>query len=416
MLCASRPPRSIACLLLTLAASHVFCLAAMAGDERPAGLPQAEPDEVGLEAGPLAEIARRMQGFVDDQQVSGAVTLVARQGRIVHLEAVGQADLEAGRPMQKDTLFAVASMTKPITATAVMILADEGKLSIDDPVSKHIPAFREAKLEGGQRPAREVTIRDVLTHTSGLGGSQQTEATLRETVEALAVRPLNFEPGTKWQYSPGLSVAGRIVEEVSGQAFEDFLAERIFRPLGMQDTTFRPTPGQQERLARLYERNSDSQTLKPATHWLVDLEGERAPNPSGGLFSTAADLSRFYQMILNGGELDGRRIVSQEAVDSMTRVRTGELQTGFTPGNGWGLGWCVVREPQGVTRMLSPGTFGHGGAFGTQGWVDPERELILVLLVQRTNLGNSDGSPLRETFQELALQAARNLNRATAEE
>jgi CubicO group peptidase (beta-lactamase class C family) len=287
-----------------------------------------------------------------------------------------------------------------------MILQDAGQLSISDPVSKYIPAFKDVRLESGQPPAHEITIRDVLTHTSGLGGSQQTEGTLEETVNALAQRRLSFEPGAKWQYSPGLSVGGRIVEVVSGQAFEDFLAEKVFRPLAMQDTTFRPSAEQQERLARLYER-SEAGELRPGRHWLVDFEGNRTPNPSGGLFSTAADMARFYQMILNGGELDGRRIVSAESVKEMTTIQTGALETGFTPGNGWGLGWCVIREPQGVTRMLSSGTFGHGGAFGTQGWVDPQRELILVLLVQRTNLGNSDASQLRDAFQELAVRAVR---------
>lgn len=392
----------------TLIAIVCVCLShpvALASEHPKTGLPQADPANVGMDAAPLAEIAERMQEFVDEQQIAGGVVLVARKGKVVHLSAVGHADREAERPMQAASLFAIASMTKPIAATAIMILRDEGKLSLDDPVSKHIPEFKDAKLEGGERPSREITIRDVLTHTSGLGGSQQTEATLEETVQALADRPLSFEPGTKWQYSPGLNVAGRIVEVVSGQPFAEFLSERIFQPLQMQNTTFHPTPEQQKRIARLYGPAEGGEGLAPAEHWLVDFNSERAPNPSGGLFSTAADMARFYQTILNGGELDGRRIVSEESVREMTRVQTPELTTGFTPGNGWGLGWCVVREPQGVTGMLSPGTFGHGGAFGTQGWVDPEREMIFVLLIQRTNFGNSDGSKIRETVQELGVRA-----------
>jgi CubicO group peptidase (beta-lactamase class C family) len=223
----------------------------------------------------------------------------------------------------------------------------------------------------------------------------------------MARRTLAFEPGTKWQYSPGLSICGRIVEVASGQPYEEFVAARILRPLQMDDTTFFPTPAQQPRLAVLYQQAQDTKTLVPAKHWLTDLSAGRTANPSGGLFSTASDLFRFYQMVLNGGELDGQRIVSQKSVADMTRVQTGSLPAGFQPGSGWGLGWGVVREPQGQTKMLSPGTYGHGGAFGTQGWVDPQRQMVLVLLIQRTGFGGSDTSQVREAFQQLAVDAVR---------
>lgn len=378
-----------------------------AAQTKTSGLLEARPAEAGMDAQQLAKIPQRMQQVVEQKQGSGVVTLVVKQGKIVHLEAVGLADVDAKRPMYKDSLFAIASMTKPITATAVMILKDEGKLALDDKISKYVPAFAEAKLKEGGKLEREITLRDVLTHTSGLGGSQQNEGTLANTVEQLASRPLDFQPGTKWQYSPGISVAGRVVEVASGKPFDAFLAERIFQPLGMKDTSFLPTPEQQKRLARLYQPNQDKTALETAKHWINDLSGERTPNPSGGLFSTASDMARFYQMVLNGGELDGKRIVSKAAVEEMTRIQTGDLVTGFTPGNGWGLGWCVLREPQGVSRMLSSGTFGHGGAFGTQGWVDPKRQMIFVLLIQRTNFGNSDGSDIREAFQDLVVKALR---------
>ena len=362
-----------------------------------------EPTEVGMDAAPLAEIPRRMREFVDQKQIAGAVTLLARQGKVVHLEAVGQADIQSGRPMKKDTIFAIASMTKPITATAVMILLDEGKLSIDDLVSKHIPQFKNASLKDGP-PSRELTIRDLITHTSGVGGSQQNQGSLERTVELIADRPLEFEPGSRWKYGPGVTVCGRIVEVVSGRPFDEFLDERILKPAGMVDTTFFPTAEQQKRLARLYKPGPQPGTIELTEHWISKLSPERTPNPSGGLFSTAHDMARFYQMILGGGKLDGRRIVSEESVRRMTRLQTGELTTGFTPGNGWGLGWCVVRQPQGVSRMLSPGTFGHGGAFGTQGWVDPQREMIFVLLIQRSGFGNGDASKIRDVFQELAVR------------
>lgn len=395
------------------AARYVLLLALMlllaapapaADDARPAtGLPTAQPAEVGMEAAPLAQIAPRMQAFVDQGEIAGAVCLVARQGRVVSLEAVGQADLEAKRPMRPDTLFCIASMTKPITATALMTLVDEGKLSIVEPVSRYLPEFKETAVAGGK--AVPITLKHLLTHTSGLSGSQQNQGSLEETAQALARQPLAFEPGTKWQYSPGLSVIGRVVEVVSGQSFEQFLQDRIFGPLAMVDTTFHPTPEQQSRLARLYQRGPQDKSLEPATHWLVEVSPETSPNPSGGLFSTAPDMVRFYQMILNGGQLDGRRIVSAASVRQMTTLQTDDLRTGFTDGNGWGLGWCLVRQPQGVTRMLSPGTFGHGGAFGTQGWVDPERKMIFVFMIQRIGIPNSDASPMRDTLQDLATQA-----------
>jgi len=361
-------------------------------------------DQVRVNAVRLAQIAPQLEQFVSRHEISGAVTLVAYRGQVIHLEAIGSADLENSLPMRPDTIFCIASMTKPVTATTVMILQDEGKLSLDDPVAKYIPAFAAAALRDG-KPAKPVTIRHCLTHTSGLGGSQQNEGSLKDSVEKLAGRPLDFEPGTKWQYSPGMSVCGRVVEVVSGQPFEAFLAERIFRPLHMGDTTFHPTAAQQARLAALYQPGEGGQSLARATHWLTDVSPDKSPNPSGGLFSTASDLARFYQMILNGGELDGRRIVSAAAVEQMTKIQTGDLVTGFTDGNAWGLGWCLVRQPQGVTAMLSPGTFGHGGAFGTQGWVDPQRRMIFVLMIQRTGFGNSDGADLRRVFQELAVQA-----------
>jgi CubicO group peptidase (beta-lactamase class C family) len=359
-----------------------------------------------MDAAPLAQIPERMREFVEQKQISGAVTLVARRGRIVHREAVGLADVASEKPMREDTIFAIASMTKPVTATAVMILQDEGKLSVGDPAAKYIPELGDAALPDGP-PKRAITIRDLMTHTSGIGGGQRNQGSLERTVELLAEEPLRFEPGSKWQYSPGLTVCGRIVEVVSGKPYDEFLQERIFRPLGMRDTTFYPNAEQQRRLAQLYKPGPDKTSIEPASHWLSQLGPARTPNPSGGLFSTAADMARFYQMILDGGRWEGRRIVSEAAVRRMTRLQTGDLRTGFTDGNGWGLGWCVVCKPQGVTAMLSPGTFGHGGAFGTQGWVDPKRRMIFVLMIQRTGFGNSDASDLRRVFQQLAVEAVR---------
>ncbi len=374
-----------------------------------AAMPDAKPAASEADAAALAKIAPRMQQFVDDKQIAGSVTLVMHRGKVVHLEAVGWADIAAKRPMTRDNLFAIASMTKPITATAMLILQDEGKLSVADPVSKYIPQFKDAKLADRPLP-REITIRDLMTHTAGLsppdGKKSFGERSLRETAELIAAAPLQFEPGSKWKYSDGITVCGAIIEAVSGKKYDEFLAERIFRPLGMNDTTFYPDADARLRIATMYHRTPSGE-LEPTERRVPSAEsGHRpTPNPSGGLYSTAADMARFYQMILDGGQFEGKQIVSQAAVEQMTHVQTGDLVTGFTPGNGWGLGWCIVRQPQGITQMLSPGTFGHGGAYGTQGWIDPQRKMIFVLLVQRSDFPNSDASDVRRAFQQLATDA-----------
>ena len=353
----------------------------------------------------LESVDQAMQRFVDQGQIAGAVTLVGHRGKVLHLGAVGLAEIEASKPMQSFKMFSIASMTKPVTATAVMILQDEGKLSVDDKISKYLPEFKNIKMKDGSDPEREITIRDAITHTSGLAGNQVFASSLKESVDQLAKNPLRFQPGTRWQYSPGLNVAGRIVEIVAKKPFEVFVQERIFEPLKMNNTTFFPTEKQQARIAGLY-RLDDKKKLAEADNFIVDPSNVKGPNPSGGLFSTARDMYRFYQMILSGGQLrKGDRIVSEQAVKQMTSPQTGDLVTGFTPGNSWGLGWCIVREPQGVTEALSSGTFGHGGAFGTQGWVDPETGAIYVLMIQRTDLPNSDGSEIRRAFHQTSSDA-----------
>ncbi|HMO85896.1 MAG TPA: serine hydrolase domain-containing protein, partial [Lacipirellulaceae bacterium] len=301
--------------------------------------------------------------YVEEGELPGAVGLVSSDGE-VEIAIVGVADVEQDRPMQDDTIFGVMSMTKPITATALLILVDEGKVSLDDPVEKYIPAFAGAKTASGDA-VRGLTVRHLLTHTSGLTGDQGCRESLEATVDALAARPFAFQPGERWEYGPSLNVVGRIIEVASGQPYEEFLAERIFNPLGMTETTFQLSPEQRERNATLYRKGDDGESLVAAERWHGAGEPGCVPNPSGGLFSTAHDMHAFYQMILGGGEVDGTRIVSEDGVRQMTTLQTGDLATGFTPGNGWGLGWCIVREPQGVTGMLSPGSFGHGGAYGT---------------------------------------------------
>lgn len=353
----------------------------------------------------LAAIDAAMQKFVDEGKISGAVTLVGHKGSIAHLGSVGFSNIESEQEMKPWNLFSIASMTKPVVATAVMILQEEGKLSVDDKVSKYIPAFAEVKLKNGEAPSREITIRDAITHTSGLAGDQIFSGSLAEAVDELSRRPLAFEPGSKWQYSPGLNVAGRIIEIVSEQPLQDFLQARIFNPLNMNKTTFFPDEKHRRLIASIYGPSEDKQSLVAVDNRITNPSNVKAPNPSGGLFSNSRDMFRFYQMVLGKGQFRKQRVMSKAAVQQMTSPQTGDLETGFTPGNCWGLGWCIVREPQDVTESLSSGTFGHGGAFGTQGWVDPETKTIYVLMIQRTKMGNSDGSDIRKTFQRVANEA-----------
>lgn len=370
----------------------------------------------------LAAIAPAMQKFVQEGEIAGAVTVVGRSTGILHHAAVGFRDREARDPMPKDALFRIASMTKPITAVAVMILADEGKLHPDDDLAKYLPEFsgqmvvteRTAERLVLRKPQRPVKIRDLLTHTAGLapyppGVSDvyvKRNRTLAETTLAAAFTPLQFDPGSRWSYSnPGIDTLGRLIEVVSGQRYEEFLRRRIFLPLGMYDTTFVPTPEQLRRLAVTYGKDQQGR-LVPTPNTLIALVPQpRHPVPAGGLISSGPDLARFYRMMLRKGELDGVRILSEKAVTEMTRLQTGDLKTGFVEGMGFGYGWAVVREPQGVTAMLSPGSYGHGGAFGTQGWLDPKRDLFMILLIQRTGLPNADASLMRRTLQELAVAA-----------
>jgi CubicO group peptidase (beta-lactamase class C family) len=367
----------------------------------------------------LLEVPKRMQQFVDTEVISGAVTLVARDGQ-VSLEAVGYSDLAAKRPMRTDDLFWIASMTKPITSTAILMLQDEGKLSVDDPVEKHLPEFKSQWVIAEksndqmrlQRAARPITIRDLLTHTSGLNDvtGRAPTAALAELVTGYSQAPLLFAPGSKWQYcNPGINTLGRIVEVVSGKSYHDFLQTRLFRPLGMKDTTLYPSASQVKRLAKSYGPGLGGKGLAETNLYFMGTAAVTSANrtavPAGGLFSTAGDLAKFYQMILDVGTYRGKRYVSEAAVRQMTSVQSGDLKTGFTEGNGWGLGWCIVRQPQGVTAALSTGSFGHGGAFGTQGWIDPQRKMIYVLLIQRAKLPNADASDVRRDFQNAAVAA-----------
>ena len=381
----------------------------------------------------LAGIRERMQQFVDEKIIAGAVTLVGTHDQIVSLESVGSQVLESNTPMRPDTLFRIASMTKPITAIGIMILVDEGKLSVEDPVEKYLPEFRGQMLVANRskdtvtlkKPSRVITVRDLLTHTSGLPGMPpagianlygKRNHTLAEAVMAFSQRPLDFEPGSKWSYcNTGIDALGRIIEVLSGQPYESFLQQRIFDPLGMSDTTFYPSTEQLKRTAMTYGREEDRKDgltegrLKPVPNSIIGPPaGAKYPIPAGGLYSTAGDLTRLYQMMLRRGLAGDKQVLSEASVKTMTQDQTGQLKSGFTEGMGWGFGWGVVRKPAGITEMLSPGTYGHGGAFGTQAWIDPHKDLFVVLLIQRAGLPNSDASEMRKELQRIAFSAVPN--------
>jgi CubicO group peptidase (beta-lactamase class C family) len=363
----------------------------------------------------IPAVRDRMRQFIAAKEIAGAVTLVATPDGIVHLDASGHAKFP-DQAMTTDAIFWIASMSKPTLGTLMMMLQDDGLLSVDDPVEKFIPEFKNLKTRDG-KPAN-LTIKHLLTHTSGMGeisGAQaRASRTLADVIPLYLAKPVAFTPGSKWAYcQSGINTAGRIAEIVTKQPLDKLMHDRLFGPLGMVDTTFYLTDKQMPRLATSYKRTAKGELEETPIGFLNGksaTDHSRFPAPNGGLFSTAGDYARFCQMILNGGQLDGKRYLKAAMVKEMTTVQSGDVKTGFTPGNGWGLAWCVVREPQGITSMLAPGSFGHGGAFGTQAWIDPTAKRIYILMVQRANFPNSDASDVRRGFQESAAAALSKSN------
>jgi CubicO group peptidase (beta-lactamase class C family) len=397
----------------TAALLSLFAGTAWAKAPRPA----VEPVKAGLDPAKLAGLHAALQKYVDDKQIAGIVAVIGRKGHLASFEVVGQRDREKAKPMEADTVFRIASMSKIATAVAVMMLEDDGKLSVDDPVEKHLPEFRGQRLIKEAKgdsytlvgPERPITIKDLMTHTSGMncnlpaGFSDlygKRNRPLAEAVVAFSQHPLITPPGKVWKYcGPAYDTLGRIIEVASGKRYETFMDERVFRPLGMKDTTFHPTAQQVARLALIYEKDGDA--LKPAPHQDFDPQNIIYPAASGGLFSTALDYAKLCQMLADRGKAGGKQLLRAETVTKMSSVHfTYAEKVGFTPGLGMGLGVQVVMKPLEVTSMLSPGSFGHGGAFGTHAWVDPRSELYFVLMVQRRNQGDGDASPIRKTLQE----------------
>lgn len=429
-------------LSVTTLSAVVVVAAIVASTAGPTAAPVSKGEDVGLSLERLQRIGELVQRYIDEKQIAGAVTLVARKGRTAHFEATGQMDAEAKTPMRKDGVFRMASMTKPVTGVAILMLMEEGKLRLTDPVSRFIPEFKDTKvampkaaptrsasasaLAPGQPtsepeiytvPAsREITVRDLLTHTSGLesGGAgtreggriapRKTSGTLATWVSQLGAVPLDFQPGTQWRYSglAGIDVLGRIVEVVSGLTFDQFLKQRIFDPLGMKDTGFFPLEPHAPRLVTLYRRTPGRLDRQETPDWLAT---RTFFSGGGGLWSTAPDYAQFAQMLTNGGEWNGTRFLSPRTVELMGSNHVGDLYAQSNPegarrGMGFGLTVEVVMDPIAANRRVSAGSFGWDGAFGTHFWVDRKEQLTAMVLIQQAM-----NPQLNRDFENAVMQA-----------
>ena len=366
-------------------------------------------------------VAAKLQSFVERHQIAGAVTLIGTKDDVLSVETIGAADVGAGRPMTPDAVFWIASMSKSITGTAVMMLVDEGKLNVDDPVESYLPEFRGMMVVAEhdddhallRKPIHPLTLRTLLTHTGGLAGHSVLEPrldllSLRENVLVYPLVPLRFEPGARYDYSnAGINTLGRIVEVVSGMPFEVFLEQRLFAPLGMKDTTFWPDANQLRRLAKAYRPNAAQTGFEevPIDQLTYPLSNRaRGVSPAGGLFSTAHDMYRLGRMILNGGTYGGHRYLSAASIAQMTSNQIAELSIGPDPDYGYGFGWIIHRARK-KNDPTGPGTFGAGGAYNTQMGIDPAHNLISVLMVQQVGCPESDRALLRDTFTQAAEDA-----------
>ena len=396
-----------------------------------ASTPTARPEDVGLSSERLKRVTEMMQRAIDAKTFSGAVTLVARNGRIAHFEAQGLMDLDSKTPMQKDTIFRIMSMTKPVVGVAVMMLVEEGRVRLTDPVSRFIPELQSLKVaalntDGVPPPgnaiaaplptrvvdaARPITIRDLLTHTSGLmsGGASAAQASqvpigagepLAVVVPRLKNVPLDFQPGTRWAYSAqyGFDVLARVVEVASGMPFDRFTKQRITDPLGMKDTFFYPASGN-PRVATLYQ-TANGQLRKQADGAFVN---GAYFSGGGGLFSTAEDYLQFALMLMNGGQHEGRRLLSTRTVELMASAFVPDTLPGGRAGEAWGLSMRVVTDPTLRNTYLSKGTFGWSGAYNTHFFIDPEEKIVGIYMTQSAFLETR--AQMREDFETAVMQS-----------
>jgi len=400
-------------------------------------LREALPESVGMSSARLGRIDDLVKEYVDKKWIAGAAVLVARDGKIVYYKGLGYDDVDKKAPMKKDAICRIASQTKAITSVAVMILYEEGKILLSDPVSKYIPEFKNPKVLDKFNPAdttyttvpakREITIRDLLTHTSGIGyaqiGSKESNAiyykagvvggigvnkiVLGDKMKILGGLPLLHQPGEKWTYGLNTDLLGYLVEVVSGMTLDEFFRKKIFEPLGMKDTYFYLPKEKRNRLATLYSEDSTKHIIKDGeTYELNGTMYVNYPNMDGtyysgggGLSSTAYDYSIFMQMLLNGGEYNGKRILSRSSIRMMTSNQIGDIDFGDDK---FGLGFGIVTERGAPKTPVSPGTFSWGGMFSSSYWIDPKEKIIAQFFLQQFPNSHSD---IHEKFKALVYQA-----------
>ena len=371
-------------------------------------------ESVGISTERLSRLDAAMKHLVlDDKQVAGVVTLVERHGKIVHFNAVGQLDARKTDPMHKDSIFRIYSMSKPVTGVAMMMLYEEGKWQLNDPVSRYIPEFARLKVYAGKNEdgtpkledaKRSMTMRELMTHTAGLGyvlsasnpvdkmiiegNVLNAQAPLQSMIDGLAKIPLLAQPGTRWSYSIAVDVQGFLIEKFSGQSFADFARTRIFEPLGMKDTGFYVPKEKLSRLAQVH--TGSGATLAVDTNRPDPAVVPLGPSGGGGLFSTATDYARFCEMLLQGGQFNGVRLLAPRTVEMMrtNHVNPDPLKT-MPPGTGWGMDFQVVTDAAAAGDSVSNGTFSWWGIAGTWFWIDPVKDLAFVGMVQHQNIGTT---------------------------
>jgi CubicO group peptidase (beta-lactamase class C family) len=426
--------KRLAIVVLAIAVVHAWSNSGAAELPRIDGVPTATPESVGMSSERLERLDAVMQAYIDRRDVAGVVALVARRGKVVHFSALGQRDVDAKSPMTHDTVFRIASMTKPIASVALMMLYEEGHFQLRDPISKWLPEFADMTVAipvapdervGGRYKAvpadSPMTVQQILTHTSGLPnlyrGIMQPEYldvvaqtkpgdTVGDVLKRVAKLPLNFQPGEQWEYGRGTDIVGQLVEVMSGQSFDDYLRERIFEPLDMTDTHFYLPDSKLRKFAALYGPDDDGKiklTEAPTHESRFVKEPHVYFSGAGGLVSTARDYFRFQQMMLNGGELDGTRLLSRKTVELMTTNHTGDKGIWLTgPGNGFGLGYAIVTDLGPSASPRSEGSYYWGGAYGTVFWVDPKEQLIGIMMTQIRPYGHVN---TREDMATLTYQA-----------
>jgi CubicO group peptidase (beta-lactamase class C family) len=426
--------------LLRAGALVALATLTISGQQAAIAPPRVAPASVGISVERLDRLHKGMQRFVDRKEAAGIVTLVAREGKVVDVHAVGFQDVEKNVAMRTDSIFRIASMTKPITSVAIMMLYEEGKLLLSDPVSKFIPAFKGSRVHEGTDASatpvaarRAINIRDLLTHRSGItygflsggpvgggyrkngvtDGLTSTTMTLEEGINKLAAEPLVSQPGAAFNYSLSTDVLGRVVEVVSGQPFNVFLRERIFKPLKMVDTDFIVPESKWSRFVTVYSPDGKggirpmndpeafgNTNMSPSAYYK---EGKTYFSGGAGLASTAADYARFANMLVNGGALDGVRLLSPKTIELMTASHSADLPHPLPlvgAGKDWGLGFQVVTDLGATQTLGSDGMYGWSGIYGTNFWVDPKEKLVSIMMVQRY-----PGPTVAATFLPLVYQA-----------